>query len=328
MNTEILKLDPWNPDRQSIIRAASILKSGGLVAFPTETVYGLGANGTDARAVDRIFQAKGRPSDNPLILHLSDPDQAPNFAKIDGRARAVMEAFWPGPLTLVLPALPIVPKVVTAGLDTVAFRMPDHPVALALIEAAGFPVAAPSANRSGRPSPTDAAAVADDLSGRIDLILDAGSVELGVESTVIDLTDKKILLLRPGGVPLEKLTAFFGERLGFPDETERRRSPGTRYRHYAPAVPVHIWYGGNFPEGIDLSSAGFMGMAAPPTESERRGSFKRAIVFNSKENYAKGIFAGFRSLESNGVRDIIVQWPDTEGIGLALQDRIQRAAER
>jgi L-threonylcarbamoyladenylate synthase len=322
--TNVLKVDRWNPEPDRIARAGAILRDGGLVAFPTETVYGLGADGLNARAAGRIFAAKGRPADNPLILHLSAPREAARLAEVDARAGAVMEAFWPGPLTLVLPALPVVPKEVTAGLDTVALRMPDHPAALALIEAAGCPVAGPSANRSGRPSPTDAEAVAADLGDRVDLILDAGSVEIGLESTVIDLTERKPLLLRPGGMPRVRLERFLRERLRAPGETggdAERRSPGTRHRHYAPAVPVLVWDGGEIPPGTDPLFAGFVGMTPPPAE------FAWTLLFDSEENYARGIFAAFRRLEAQeGCRRIVAEWPRPEGLGLALRDRILRAS--
>jgi L-threonylcarbamoyladenylate synthase len=321
MRTERVVVDHWNPDPSLIARAGSLLRDGRLVAFPTETVYGLGANGLDPEAVKKIFLAKGRPSDNPLILHLRDPRDARSLARVDERAGAVMEAFCPGPLTLVLPALPVVPGEVTAGLETVALRVPDHPVALSLIEAAGCPIAAPSANRSGRPSPTDADAVADDLDGRVDLILDAGGVEIGVESTVLDLTGEKPVLLRPGGMSVEKLAAFLGEVPGGADKHSARRSPGTRYRHYAPLVPVRVWDGGRFPGGADLLKSGFIGLDVPDAK------FARVIVFTSPENFARGIFAAFRRMEAEGVLFIVVQWPDARGIGLALRDRIRRAAE-
>jgi L-threonylcarbamoyladenylate synthase len=210
--------------------------------------------------------------------------------------------------------------------------MPGHPAALALIEAAGCPVAGPSANRSGRPSPTDAAAAAFDLGESVNLVLDAGSVEVGLESTVIDLTAREVFLLRPGGTPREILENFFGAPLRVPgaeDGSVSRRSPGTRYRHYAPVVPVHIWdaRGANSEPfwDIDPSESGFMGLTPSPFE------FRRTILFDSAENYARGLFAGFRSLEQpenegGGCRSIVVEWPGAEGIGLALRDRIRRAS--
>ncbi len=319
MNTLRVPVDPWNPDPSVLREAAAVLRRGGLVAFPTETVYGLGANALDPDAVRGIYRAKGRPSDNPLILHLARPEEAERLVFTNPKARRLMEAFWPGPLTLVLPSRPVVPLETRGGLDTAALRMPDHPVAAALIEAAGFPLAAPSANRSGRPSPTDAEAVWADLEGRVDRILDAGPVSVGIESTVLDMTAEPPLLLRPGGLSRELLEDFLGETLACP-EAPSARSPGTRYRHYAPLVPVWIWdEGGPLPEGMEPGRCGFMGLTPP-------APFARTLRFDSVENYARGLFAGFRSLESSGLLGIVVQWPPASGVGLGLRDRIRRAA--
>ncbi|GHS91381.1 threonylcarbamoyl-AMP synthase [Synergistales bacterium] len=326
----VVKIDKWNPDPAIIERAASVLKEGGLVAFPTETVYGLGADGLRAEAVRKIYAAKGRPQDNPLILHFSAPQETARIAKSSRRALDLMEEFWPGPLTLVLPLLDgsRVPKEVTAGLSTVAIRMPAHPVALALIEATGRPLAAPSANRSGRPSPTDARAVAEDLGRFADMILDAGGVDIGLESTVIDLTGEDVLLLRPGGLPAETIAAFLGSPLRTPgasDSPASKRSPGVRYRHYAPDIDVLIWDKKDalFMSGVDPALSGFVGLTKPPV------SFARSIIFDSPESYARGLFASFREMESDGAcRRIVAEWPEAEGIGLALRDRIKRAAAR
>lgn len=319
MNTLRVPVDPWNPDPAVLREAAAVLRRGGLVAFPTETVYGLGANALNADAVRGIYRAKGRPSDNPLILHLACREEAERLARPTPRARSLMSAFWPGPLTLVLPARPVVPAETRGGLDTAALRMPDHPVAAALIEAAGFPLAAPSANLSGRPSPTDADSVWEDLGGRADMILDAGPVSVGIESTVLDMTTEPPLLLRPGGLSREVLEDFLGVGLGCP-EVPSARSPGTRYRHYAPFVPVWIWEGGPLPEGADPGRCGFMGLTSPSAP------FARSLRFDSPENYARGLFAGFRAMESAGVLGIVVQWPPASGVGLGLRDRIRRAA--
>ena len=232
-----------------------------------------------------------------------------------------MDAFWPGPLTLVLPARSVVPEAVRAGLPTVALRMPDHPVALALVQKTGRPMAGPSANRSGRPSPTDAAAVVADLGERVDLVLDAGSVGIGLESTVIDLTGEKVLLLRPGGMPVERLEKFFRAPLEAPDGSEKKRSPGTRYRHYAPEALVHTWdMKEELPRALDPAQSAFMGMTSPPF------SFARVVLFDSLESYARGVFAAFRRFEAEGIRHIVAEWPDPSGIGLALQDRIHKAS--
>lgn len=322
MKTLRVAIDPWNPDPVVLEKAVAILRRGGLVAFPTETVYGLGADALNPEAVRGVYRAKGRPSDNPLILHLSRREMAEELAFPDARSRRLMDALWPGPLTLVLPARSVVPGVTRGGLDTAALRMPDHPVAAALIETAGFPLAAPSANVSGRPSPTDADGVWEDLEGRIDMILDAGPVSVGIESTVVDMTADPPLLLRPGGMSREVLEGFLGVALAQPDNVSRRRSPGTRYRHYAPFVPVWIWReGAPLPDGAASEKCGFMGLVPPP------GLFGRSLRFDSVENYARGLFSGFRALEAAGLQGIVVQWPPSGGVGLGLRDRIRRAAQ-
>ncbi|MBR1672319.1 MAG: threonylcarbamoyl-AMP synthase [Fretibacterium sp.] len=321
MRTLRLELDPWNPDPVILGEAAGVIRHGGLVAFPTETVYGLGANALDPEAVKKIYAAKGRPSDNPLILHLSRPEQAEPLVHADERAQRLMTAFWPGPLTLVLKAKDTVPSVTRGGLETAALRMPDHPVASALIEAAGCPVAAPSANASGRPSPTDAQTVWEDLQGRVDMILDSGPVRVGIESTVVDVSAERPLLLRPGGMSREALEGFLGVPLGVPDGQSKRRSPGTRYRHYAPVISVKVWVPGT-PLALEGEAPGdwaFMGLSEPPAH------FGRALRFTSVENYARGLFAGFRALET-AWRGIVVEWPPEKGMGLGLRDRICRAA--
>lgn len=314
------RVDRWNPDGKIIDEAASAIRRGRLVAFPTETVYGLGADGLDADAVRAIYRAKGRPSDNPLILHLAAPGEAEGVALVDERARRLMELFWPGPLTLVLPArCDVVPFVTRGGLDTVALRMPSHPVALALIEAADRPVAAPSANRSGRPSPTEAQAVDEDLGESLAFLLDGGPTDMGVESTVVDATGPSLLLLRPGALALEKIEEAAGlvER---PRAGEGRRSPGTRYRHYAPDLPLLLWGEAGLPE-ID-GSVGYMGLDEAPF------SVARSVRFRSVEDYARGLFSALRHLERSGVDVLVAQWPPSQGLGLAVRDRLLRASGR
>ncbi|MBP6333347.1 MAG: threonylcarbamoyl-AMP synthase [Aminivibrio sp.] len=325
----ILAVDPWNPDPKAIGEAAELLRSGRLVAFPTETVYGLGANGLDPAAAEKIFAAKGRPSDNPLILHFSSPGDAESAVLVNERARRLMELFWPGPLTMVLPSRGIVPQEVTAGLDTVAVRMPSHPVALALIAAAGLPVAAPSANTSGRPSPTDAQTVASDLGDRVDLVLDGGPTSVGLESTVLDLTGKDMVLLRPGGCPVEEIESRTGERV-LRSGGNVRRSPGTRYRHYAPSVPL-ILHDGDGAREKALAFGGpiaWIGMDGPEilfVPGETDGAL--SLRFSTPENYARALFHALRFLESSGAAVIVAQRPETEaGIALALRDRLERAS--
>lgn len=327
----VVPVHPWNPEAESIERAAEILRSGGLVAFPTETVYGLGANGLSPDAALKIYAAKGRPQDNPLILHFAACRDIEPLAHISRRARVLMKKFWPGPLTLVLPSKGVVPREVTAGLDTLAVRMPSHPVALALIDRAGFPIAAPSANSSGRPSPTDAQAVANDLGDRVDLILDAGPTAVGVESTVLDLTGPEIILLRPGGCPIEEIEATTGEKILLSGGDDHR-SPGTRYRHYAPSVPLLLdREEGVRPRAMAIGGrVAWMGMMGPEKifpDGEVHESL--SIVFSSAENYARGLFHAIRTLETRQADVIVAQWPPSpEGLGRAVRDRLERASSR
>ena len=245
------KWERWDvsPEENQRILAEcrEILRNGGLVAFPTETVYGLGGNGLNPEASRKIYAAKGRPSDNPLILHIaSEEELLPLVKEIPPFAKKLMDAYWPGPMTLVFHKSPLVPEETTGGLDTVAVRMPSHPAAAAMIRAAGVPVAAPSANRSGRPSPTEAAHVAEDLMGRIDLILDGGPVEIGLESTIIDVTGEVPVILRPGYLSREEIAALTGDCdvdpavYKKPDANLRPKAPGMKYRHYAPKAELTI----------------------------------------------------------------------------------------
>lgn len=304
---------------RSVPRAAEILLRGGLVAFPTETVYGLGADGLDGAAVRRIFAAKGRPADNPLILHVADGSGAERVAVLDARARALAARHWPGPLTLVLPARAVVPPEVRAGLPTVAVRCPRHPVALRLIAAAG-PLAAPSANRSGRPSPTTADAVLQELGGRIDAVLDGGPCALGVESTVVDATGSELRLLRLGALPAEVLGLSPRVEAGAP-----AASPGMRHRHYAPAIPLEVV--------SDLGSA----LARHPDaavlclEPEARALGLEpgpAVVVLPVDPLGRAavLYGALRQLERSGrPRILAVALPEV-GVDAALMDRLSRAA--
>ena len=319
MMTKTATVDRWNPSPYVISKAARIIRAGGLVAFPTETVYGLGADALNPEAVSKIFTAKGRPADNPLILHVYSIGQAYQLVEFNDTAMKLARIFWPGPLTFVLPAKDIVPSITRGGLSTAAVRMPDNVAALSLIFSAGTPVAAPSANISGRPSPTDSDTVYRDMNGKIDFILDGGSVKFGIESTVIDLTDeKRPLMLRPGSMPRDVIEKELGMSLEVPDSVSKKRSPGTNYRHYAPSIPVKIWRKGNkLP-----ADCAYMGVDTP-----KNVDMKKAIIFDSLGNYARGLFSGFRKFESENVSCIAVQWPDYEfGLSEGLRDRISRAA--
>ena len=307
-------------------RAAHLLREGGLVAFPTETVYGLGARADQAAAVERIFEAKQRPADNPLIVHVADPEDVTMVAAIiPDIARRLMQAFWPGPLTLILPARSGVPRVVTAGLDTVGVRMPDHPVALQLLSEVGAPVAAPSANRSGRPSPTTWEAVSEDLDGRVEAILQGDPATVGLESTVVDCTGPEPVILRPGAVSLEALRSIVPsarERDASSDAVQR--SPGTRHRHYRPDAVVR-WIGpfdgGAGPFPAPPGESAYIGLGLPPS------GYARIRQVQDLEAYAVALFRFFRDCEQAGIKEIHCERVPLTGIGRALTDRIDRAAE-
>ena len=247
MDTLYRKIQGTDEDGKLFEEAGKIIRSGGLVAFPTETVYGLGGDGLDPEASKKIYAAKGRPSDNPLILHISDEEELlPLVSAVPESAKGLMKAFWPGPMTLVFKKSSLVPYETTGGLDTVAIRMPSHDAARRLIKAAGVPIAAPSANRSGRPSPTSASHVLEDMDGRIDMILDGGEVPIGLESTIIDVTGDEAVVLRPGYIGVDEIREVAGSGsldpaiIGRPDPLLRPKAPGMKYRHYAPKADITI----------------------------------------------------------------------------------------
>ena len=357
MKTEIIKVDMHNPEPDRLSYAADVLRNGGLVAFPTETVYGLGANALDRDAVAGIFTAKGRPPDNPLIIHISQRSAVSDLvSSLPQNAGALMDRFWPGPLTLVLPKSASVPGIVTAGLDTVAIRMPSHPIALALIEKAGVPVAAPSANSSGKPSPTLARHVMDDLSGKVDVIIDGGKVEVGLESTVLDMTTNTPAILRPGGITYEQLKLLLGtvdvEQAASYNETNEAyetnkagsavpRSPGMKYRHYAPEAKVIIvqgklervveeikrlsrqYDGEGAKTGIlatDETMVYYTGCGYPACEAISMGSRR------NPDTIAANLFESLRYFDGRGVRVIIAEAVENEGIGMAVMNRLNKAA--
>ena len=328
---------PRNETEKLIARAAEILRGGGLVAFPTETVYGLGANGLDAAAVKKIFEAKGRPQDNPLILHVPSAQWLCRCCEdVPTIAYELARRFWPGPLTMILRRNPIVPDATTAGLDTVAMRCPDHPVALALLREAGVPVAAPSANRSGRPSCTCAQDVREDMDGRVDGIVDGGPCAVGVESTILDLTCDPPRLLRPGGLPLEELEAVLGhveidQAVTAPLKAgEQPKAPGMKYRHYAPKAPVTVVAGG--PE----ASAEEIARRLRPGDGvicfdEFAPRFAGHTVETlgpkgDKSVQAQRLFDALRAFDSVEVGQIYAQCPDHRGLGLAIGNRLKKAA--
>ena len=321
--------------------AAAILRDGGLVGIPTETVYGLGANGLNEEAVAHIFEAKGRPQDNPLILHIPDASWLERYCKdIPLTAYKLAEAYWPGPMTMILRRKDIVPDAVTAGLDTVGMRCPAHPLCRAIIDAAGVPVAAPSGNTSGRPSPTTAQHMLEDMDGKIDAIVDGGPCSVGVESTIIDLTETPARLLRPGGITLEQLEAVLGEVAVDPAVTrlmgagEQPKAPGMKYRHYAPKAPVTVV------TGDPQKSAEYIASHAAPEDGiicfdeflplfTRRSETRPVMDLGpagDKEEQARHIFDALRSFDHTRVPAIWAQCPDTTGIGLAIANRLNKAA--
>ena len=318
----VVKIDPQSPQPPVIERAAGILRAGGLVAFPTETVYGLGAHALDAQAVRKIFVAKDRPGWDPLIVHVRDLAMArPLMKRLLPQFELLACRFWPGPLTLVVEKSDLVPAEVTAHRPTVALRMPWHPVAAALLAAAGVPIAAPSANRFGRPSPTRAEHVVEDLADRVDLILDAGPTPLGVESTVVDVTRSPPAVLRPGGVSCERLVEVLGDvRLAtsVADEIagEGLASPGMTVKHYAPRATVEL-----FETAKQLQARA----------DELRGQGKRVgfvTITDDIERLAHTLFAQLRTLDAQGVDVILCVLPASQGLGLAVRDRLLRAAGR
>ncbi|MBM4462493.1 MAG: threonylcarbamoyl-AMP synthase [Chloroflexi bacterium] len=331
--TLVIEVDPLNPQREVISRAAEIIRAGGLVAFPTETVYGLGADALNSRAVKKIFVAKGRPLDNPIIVHIAESGQLKVLAdSVSAEAVALAERFWPGPLTLVLKKSARVPDTVTAGQHTVAVRMPGSNVALALIRASGVPIAAPSANLSQRPSGTTGRHVFQDLAGRIDLVLDAGPVEIGVESTVLDISTQPPTILRPGAVTVEDLESILGKvALGGHAEL-LKRSPGTRHRHYSPKAKVTLVAGKSQPEVARLleqraaagRKVGVMTLR-PDLYRGKQGVVVAAMSQDLRE-YARQMFASLRELDEAGVDEIIVEEVEEKGIGVAIMDRLRRAA--
>jgi L-threonylcarbamoyladenylate synthase len=331
MRTEVLTVDANHPDGGALARAAAVLRGGGLVAFPTETVYGLGASALDAAAVARVFAAKGRPSNNPLIVHVAGAGEAAAVvASWPAPAARLAERFWPGPLTLVLPKGPAVPDAVTAGGPTVAVRVPAHPVALALLRAAGVPVAAPSANRSGYLSPTRAEHVLAGLDGRIEMVLDAGPVPGGIESTVLDLASDPPRLLRPGLVSPAELEAIVGPvRTPEPAPTGDERpmpSPGMLSRHYAPRTPLELAEDGGRGRVEELRRAGLRVGWLTFDPAESAGGVTVIVMPRDAREYAARLYAALHALDAAGLDRLVAALPPDSPEWLAVRDRLRRAA--
>ncbi len=343
MNTETAVLDEENIDAEVIARAGRIIREGGLVAFPTETVYGLGGDALNPESSQRIYAAKGRPSDNPLIVHISNMDTLPYIVReIPKEAYTLAEAFWPGPLTMIFNKAEVVPKETTGGLDTVAVRMPSDRIARALIDAAGGYIAAPSANLSGRPSPTSAKFVIEDMQGRIDMILDGGDSEVGLESTIVDLTDTCPVILRPGYITPEMLSGVLGMEVGFDpaitgiDPSLRPKAPGMKYRHYAPKGELTIVTGAES-EVIAYINAqilkdreeGFTTGVLASRETAGRYTADSIKPLGSKgraEETAHSLFRALREFDDEGVKRIYSESFAESGVGAAIMNRLIKAA--
>lgn len=337
MNTQIFKMTSQDIDANAIKHCADIIKSGGLVAFPTETVYGLGADATDKKAAKKIYAAKGRPSDNPLIIHISRPSEAESYAYTSSLYYKLAEAFMPGPLTVILPKKDTVPSEVTGGLDSVAVRCPSHEVARALIAEAGVPIAAPSANISGSPSPTCASHVVKDMDGKIDAVIDGGECEIGLESTIVKLDGNRAILLRPGAITADALgcvceeveiSSAVTEAL---KENERPLSPGMKYRHYAPKAPL-VLIDGSADDTLDfLVRAQSEQKCVILCYDEERPHLKEesTICTGRRDDLAaqaQCLFGALRKADSMDADIIYAHLPPTDGLGLALYNRMIRAA--
>ena len=315
-------------EKQDIEKAAEVIREGGLAAFPTETVYGLGADALNRDAVRKIYEAKGRPADNPTIAHISSIDDMKRLTPvITEEMKLLADAFWPGPLTMVVPRLPEVPDTTTGGLDTVGIRMPQHPAARELIRLAGTPIAAPSANISGRPSPTTAEDVLEDMAGRIDCVIDGGPSTGGIESTVLDLSGETPMILRPGLITKKDLEAVLGGQVLLdptlnkkPEAGEdfRPKAPGMKYRHYAPKADMLIFEG----EDEKVSRA----IAEKKSELEREGRKVVVLEYQAEREAARHFFAALRKADRDGADMILTRGLPEEGIGFSVMNRMLKSA--
>ena len=344
MVTKIIEIDSEHIDKNKLNVAAEAIREGKIVAFPTETVYGLGANALNSVAIERIFEAKGRPSDNPLIVHIADKEKLYELTEsIPEKAVALMDKLWPGPLTLVFRKSSIIPSVITAGLNTVAVRMPEHPVARELIRLSEIPVAAPSANVSGKPSTTTAQHVLQDLDGKIDIIVDAGSSRVGLESTVLDMTVEPPMLLRPGGVTPEQIEEIIGHIeldktiLGRLSIDNVPKSPGMKYKHYSPKAHVTLVRSGNMDNQVEkiLDLAKIkrdegkkVGVCATDKTISRYDGYEVISMGNrdKPETIAANLFSILREFDDRGIEVILAETVDEDGVGLAIMNRMIKAA--
>lgn len=337
MKTEHIKITNIAAQQNDLLRAASVLRAGGLVVFPTETVYGLGGDATRDEAAKKIYAAKGRPSDNPLIIHIANPADAEAYAETNELYYRLSKAFMPGPLTVILPRKNTIPKSTTGGLDSVAVRCPSHPVAHRLIELCGFPIAAPSANLSGKPSPTSAAHVAKDMDGRVDMILDGGESEIGLESTIVKIDGDGLILLRPGGITCDALSLVC-EKVTIADavlhqlaENERPLSPGMKYRHYAPTAPLVLLKGKDADVLAYLKGEAQAQKCAILCYNEECDLLAGSTLFpignkNDLATQAHRLFSALREADGSDAEIIYAHLPPQNGLGLALYNRLIRAA--
>lgn len=339
MKTKYIKIDPENIDMALADEAGKVIRDGGLVAFPTETVYGLGANAFDDEAVEKIFKAKGRPNDNPLIVHIADVKEVSNIvAEIPKKAQIVMENFWPGPISIIVKKSEKIGDSVSAGLKTVAVRMPSNSVARAVIRAAGVPVAAPSANTSGKPSPTSPAHVSEDMTGKIDMIVDGGRCEVGLESTVLDLSGKEPVILRPGKISAAMLEPYIGKVKGGSEEQIRDdivpKCPGMKYKHYAPKASVYVL---EYKKNFDLKRLQKL-ISEQKKEGKRtgvlscvnEGNIYTSDVYiyggDTSEEYAENLFYSLRSFDENGADVIFCPICFSDDFAFALRNRLYKSA--
>ena len=342
MNTKVIRIDEQHMDTALIGEAGDIIKSGGLVAFPTETVYGLGGDALNPRSSEKIYSAKGRPSDNPLIVHIADMEKLNAIVRVvPENAWKLAQQFWPGPLTMIFYKSELVPRETTGGLGTVAVRMPVHPVARALIRAAGGYVAAPSANRSGRPSPTVAKYVIEDMDGRIEMVIDGGDVEIGLESTIIDLTSEKPTILRPGYITEQRLAQVLGEveqdcTMMCADSGQAPKAPGMKYRHYAPKGELTIVDGEKdcvveyintqvLQKKSDNKKTGVIGTNASIAQDQ--ADVCRSVGNrNDEAEIARELYRVLREMDDENVEIIYAESFGTVGLGQAIMNRLLKAA--
>ncbi len=342
VRTQTLTVDPQSPAEKTLQTAAAVLQAGGLVAFPTETVYGLGANALDADAIDRIYVAKRRPANDPIIAHIAHIDQLATLAdSVPEAAYQLAEVFWPGPLTLVLRRAAQVPDNIAAGLDTIAIRMPSNIIAQALIQTARLPIAAPSANTFTRPSATTAQHVLADLGGRVDLVLDGGPTTIGLESTVLSLTGEKPTILRPGGVvraDLRRVVPDVQVQAHYQDETQPAISPGQMLKHYSPSVPLQLYRGPLYSVLVAMRQAaerhtaqgqqvGLLLADEDTFHLQSVGLIKSLGRRDDLRHISHNLFAAMRELDNAGVDLILARDFGRKGLGVALWDRLLRAAE-